>query len=340
MRVIAICPIKIIPYIQIRIVKTDAIKPTTIISADEIELRREYAKCTDAEMKFYDPTFKMNSVHLASIITTPLDSLDQIRRISLMGSFLGSLPPLLKRYLIENPGIPKSYLTADPKLSIPGDSEHQRNLCRKRDSYTCVFLPNTQNDVTVAHIVPPTWIDTQEAMEIMIRVMGDACCLTGCHDLDMYRTLFVDRYKRGTSDKCWNMISLDKTLYWYLKNRYRVLKCLGIEYTQDDAKATVIIQLTQIYRTTNHPMENVTLEGDGNHFDDILTGMQMFEHQCNLPCIQDQPSAISMVSGKCARIEMSRDDAKKCKVMLDIAWRLSMIACISGAVKCPQYLRS
>ncbi|CAG1971655.1 unnamed protein product [Fusarium graminearum] len=229
----------------------DNFEPTKIMPSDEVELRREYAKCIDARMKFYDPTFKMNSVHLASIITTPLDSLDQIRRMSLMGSFLGSLPPLLKRYLIENSGIPKSYLTADPKRSIPGDSEHQRNLCRKRDSYTCVFLPNTQND--------------------------------------------------------------------YLKNRYRVLKCLGIEYTQDDAKATVIIQLTQIYRTTNHPMENVTLEGDGNHFDDILTGMQMFEHQCHLPCIQYQPSAISMVSGKCARIEMSRGDAKKCKVMLDIA---------------------
>ncbi|PCD32218.1 hypothetical protein FGRA07_09470 [Fusarium graminearum] len=162
----------------------DNFEPTKIMPSDEVELRREYAKCIDARMKFYDPTFKMNSVHLASIITTPLDSLDQIRRMSLMGSFLGSLPPLLKRY---------------------------------------------------------------------------------------------------------------------------------------DAKATVIIQLTQIYRTTNHPMENVTLEGDGNHFDDILTGMQMFEHQCHLPGIQYQPSAISMVSGKCARIEMSRGDAKKCKVMLDIA---------------------
>lgn len=232
-------------------------------------------------------------------------------------------------------------MTVDPKHSIPGDSEHQRNLCRKRVNYKCVFLPNTLNDVKVAHIVPPTWIDTQETTETIVKAMDDAC-LTGIHDIDKYLSLFVDEYKRGTSDKCWNMISLDQTLYWYLKNGYMGLKCLGIEYTEDDANATVIIQLTHIYRTTNYAMENATVEGDGSHFDDILTGIRKFEHQCNLPYIEDQqcmpPTAISVLSGICTRIEMSKDDAKKCKVMLDIAWRLSMIAGISGAATYPQYL--
>lgn len=100
MRIITKWSIQYHPFIEKRIVKMGALdnfEPTKIMPSDEVELRREYAKCIDARMKFYDPTFKMNSVHLASIITTPLDSLDQIRRMSLMGSFLGSLPPLLKR---------------------------------------------------------------------------------------------------------------------------------------------------------------------------------------------------------------------------------------------------
>ncbi|QPC72249.1 hypothetical protein HYE68_003001 [Fusarium pseudograminearum] len=317
-------------------------EPTRIMASDEVGLRREYASSIYDGMRFYEPTFHMTLVQLASIMITPLDSLSQIRRMSCVGSFMGNLAPLLKRYLIENPGIPKSYMTVNPKHSIPGDSDNQRNLCRKRDNYRCVFLPNTPNDVKVAHIVPPTWIDTQETMETIIKAMDDACFLTGFHDIDQYLTLFVDEYKRGTSDKCWNMISLDQTLYWYFKNRYMGLKCLGIEYTEDDAKATVIIQLTHIYRTTNYPMENATIEGDRNHYDDIVMGIQKFEHQCNLPYIEGQPcmppTTISVLSGMCTRIEMSKDDAKKCKFMLDISWRLSMIAGISGAAAYQQYL--
>ncbi|KAM0416736.1 hypothetical protein ACHAPD_005671 [Fusarium lateritium] len=100
---------------------------------------------------------------------------------------------------------------------------------------------------------------------------------------------------------------------------------------EDEANCIIIIQLNWLYRNKNKSKE-VTLEGDGNDFDKLVNEIRDFDDQHQ---IEQKISATAnpLISGQLACIKMSKKDARKCRVMLDVAWALSVVAGISGAAE-------
>ncbi|KAH6980170.1 hypothetical protein EDB82DRAFT_510300 [Fusarium venenatum] len=128
------------------------------------------------------------------------------------------------------------------------------------------------------------------------------------------------------------MISLDRQLHWCLDHQYLGLKCFSIDScVEDEINCIIIIQLNWLYRNKNKSKE-VTLEGDGNDFDKLVNEIRDFEDQHQ---IEQKISATAnpLISGQLARIKMSKKDARKCWVMLAVAWALSVVAGISGAAE-------
>ncbi|KAM0234136.1 hypothetical protein ACHAPO_006515, partial [Fusarium lateritium] len=238
----------------------------------------------------------------------------------------------------------ESLRTTQSRIQDPGaswsqtDGELQIELCRQRDHNRCVFT-HSAKDVVVTHIIPRAWNDTKENMELTRKVIHAVPIFLDEGIDDNYDPLFADLHSLGTTEKCWNMISLDRQLQWYLDHRYLGLKCLSIDRcVEDDTNCIITIQLNWLYRNKNKPKE-VTLEGDGNDFDKLVNEIRHFEDHHQIEPGQDiSATGIPLTSGQLARIKMSREDARKCRVMLDVGWFLSVVAGISGATEWPKFL--
>ncbi|CEI41595.1 hypothetical protein FVEN_g3690 [Fusarium venenatum] len=196
------------------------------------------------------------------------------------------------------------------------------DLCRQRDGYKCIFLPTIVNDV--AHIIPRSWNDTEENMLLTRTVISAAQAFMDDDILSKCVSLFADGNNLGTMDKCWNMLYINQLICKHLEKMRIGLKCVGIDhpFAEDDTRAVVIIQPYWLYRNYQKPKQKVTLEGDGNDFDDIINGIRQ----------------IRKLEKKPARVEMSTEDAEKCKAMLDLAWVLGVVAASSGAAQWPNLL--
>ncbi|GKU03040.1 hypothetical protein FLAG1_05019 [Fusarium langsethiae] len=224
--------------------------------------------------------------------------------------------------------------------------EAEKKLCRERDRYRCIFMQTAQGDV--AHIIPRSWNDTAENMELTRQVFPAARAFMDKNDVVEYETLFADTNNLATSDKSWNMLYLNKQLHWYLDHVSVGFKCLGIDpHADDDTKATVNIQLHWLHRTKINPIDKVTLEGDDNDFDKMIVGIRQYENERGLAYIEPGEGMfaavrannhVPLISGHYVRINMATEDAKKCKVMLDLAWSLGVVAAMSGAADWPNLL--
>ncbi|KAM0493649.1 hypothetical protein ACHAP8_009092 [Fusarium lateritium] len=200
--------------------------------------------------------------------------------------------------------------------------QKQMDLCRQRDGYKCIFLPTIVNDV--AHIIPRSWNDTEENMLLTSTVVPAAQAFMDNDTLSKCYSLFTDGKNLGTMDKCWNMFYINQLLCKNLEQMRMGLECVGIEhpFADDDTRAVVIIQPCWLYRNNEKPKQKVTLEGEGNDFDKMINGIRQIREMEKKP----------------ARVEMSTEDAEKCKAMLDLAWALDIVAASSGAAQWPNLL--
>ncbi|CAG7559516.1 unnamed protein product [Fusarium equiseti] len=145
------------------------------------------------------------------------------------------------------------------------------------------------------------------------------------------RSLLANTAELGCSDKYWNMLNMNLDLRHYWGQAYCGLYCKGIAPCEEPDESTDLI----------------TLESDDNEF------MKMAERQIKYerdgsPWYNDTHGApiaagrvdmnILIESGHEFTITMPREDAEKCKLVLDLQWAIIQIAAMSGAAGYPDLL--
>ncbi|KPA39659.1 hypothetical protein FLAG1_07480 [Fusarium langsethiae] len=324
--------------------------PTTLIPVEEIEVRRRYVPWIENKIRIVRPGFQLTPVHLASILTMPLENLegDWFKRQTgrTLNLYFGTIPSLVKR------SDPTSQLGDLPR---PSDStngrirggDDEKKLCLERDNYRCVFTQTAEGDV--AYMIPHSWNDTEINVRMTERVADSARLFMDPGTYRKYRHLLADSRNLGTTDKCWNMLYLEKQLHWYLDRATVGLKCLRVTKHKDQTKATVTIQLHLHYRRRKKPSGDVTFCGEGDDFNMVVASIREFEDNRKLALARIEPGEgkyaavrtnnhAPLISGHLVHIEMSSDDAEKCQAMLNLAWTLGVIATMSGAAEWPGLL--
>ncbi|XEU94955.1 hypothetical protein FSHL1_000239 [Fusarium sambucinum] len=399
--------------------RPDYERPITLLPADEVEQRRDFAIMLQEKLNEANPEreVQLTSVHLAALLTMPKENLEHLREFLIwishtsMTDMFGELPGLVTRFvspatiappppsappaleLIGNVGKTqatqragssrpsnaskkKRNKTEIKRLSKKGTTTSQRTsrasdpdagflptrkdgtplsminsvsdekaLCRQRDGDRCIFMQTADGEV--AHIIPQSWNSNIDNTERTRQFFEAARLFMSPEQYKRCEKLLVptSAIGIGTSDKAWNMLYLERQLHRCLDSTNVGFKCLRVTDHPDGKTATVTIQFHWHLRRMQPPDVNVTLEGEGNHFDKMVESIRKFDENPrpartklghgNYAAMRTNNHA-PLISGHLAHIEMSSDDAQKCKAMLDLAWHLGVVGAMSGAAEWPE----
>ncbi|KAL6923029.1 hypothetical protein FSST1_000303 [Fusarium sambucinum] len=341
--------------------KSQYSEPKSILPVDEVELRRDYASRIENRLTTSLPDFELTSVHLAAIMITPLINLErggylspQNLSVHELAARLRLVSNLVKRYLVRkfekeigpatNQKRPQLHTASSRKSRYPGLT--QKELCRARDQYRCLFLQTAEGDV--AHIIPHSWNKNQGNVDMTKLVIPTAQVFMDHQLFSKYQMIFADERSSLSTDKIWNMLYLNKQHHWYFDHGSIAFKCLGIERHNDtDDKADVLIQIHWLNRTKINPKKIVTCLGDANDLDKMIDGLRQFEDQGFPARIEPDEGLyttvrannyVPVISGHYVRVTMSSEDAEKCQAMLQLSWGLSVVAAMNGSAESPDLL--
>jgi hypothetical protein len=225
--------------------------------------------------------------------------------------------------------------------------------CRRRDHHRCIFQHTGEPGVT--SILPSSWNEHLDDVYFTSAVMGALYAFFSEDTATELRSLLANTAELGSSDKYWNMLNMNLDLRHYWGQAYCGLYCKGIAPCEEPDESTdlakvpfdVTIQFNWLRRRWEKPNDKVTLEGDDNEF------MKMAERQIEYerdrsPSYNDTHGApiaagrvdmnILIESGHEFTITMPREDAEKCKLVLDLQWAIIQIAAMSGAAGYPDLL--
>ncbi|RKK84809.1 hypothetical protein BFJ68_g2101 [Fusarium oxysporum] len=278
--------------------------PGHLLSLDELEERREYAKQLESYMK---RGFHLIQHCVGSIIDpTPAQSSPQITKSS-------AIPGSSVSECESDNGFPWNWdmpmFGTNLKLNDHVCDLVEEAKCLERDGNSCVVLGTV--DPMVSHIIPYTWWDTKEhgntTGDIKFRgpglpsvnLLGGNCYVYNPHEL------------RGT-DKNESKVTLQ--FRWMPRTK----KCLGQEIdisgTGHGSDSRQLIDELNLFHDQGNPTP-VSCEGALRH----LTR-----------------SGKPLPSGYLIHINMQTDETKRFKEAIDIQWACILFAAFSGAAGNPE----
>ncbi|KAG8677585.1 hypothetical protein FPOAC2_03720 [Fusarium poae] len=230
-----------------------------------------------------------------------------------------------------------------PRDKCPQQDEVSRNRlerdrCCLRDEYKCIFT-NT-SPAQAAHIIPFACNKNEDSRNKTGALLGEVgLAFEAFYPVEAHRDLekLLSR-QSGSSDKYWNMVSIDRRLYPLWGRALFGLKCLGIsphKEARSDGEWDVRIQFNWLYRRSGSPDRLIYLENDANGMKEMAE-MQIKHEDDGAPAPKN--SNIPIISGHTVILSMPEDDAIKCKMMLDVQWNLLCIAALSGGAEHPELL--
>lgn len=204
-------------------------------------------------------------------------------------------------------------------------------------------------------ILPSSWNDDLDAVYATIAVteafdafFDDVLAAELC-------SLLANQTELGSSNKYWNMLIMSRDLRhcWgqagfglYCKD---IAPCEEYDESIDLAKVlfNVTIQFHWLCRRLKMPNDRITLEGDDNEFMKMVEtqieyerdGSPRYKNNFGFPIEAVRVDTNTpILSGHEFTITMPEEDAKKCKLMLDLQWVIIRIAAMSGAAGYPDVL--
>ncbi|KAH7192776.1 uncharacterized protein B0J16DRAFT_316459 [Fusarium flagelliforme] len=281
--------------------------------------------------------FRLDATHVSIILLIPMSALEE-------GGWLDCKRPSVQLYH-------NLQLVASLVKHFAGKEE--RKKCRRRDDSGCIFQHTSHPRVT--SILPSSWNDELDTVYFTSAVME---ALYAFFSEDMVTELYpllANPAKLGSSDKYWNMLNMNLDLRHYWGQAFFGLYCKGIapcaelDEPTDMAKVpfNVTIQFNWLRRGWEKPNHRIALEGDDNEFVKMAERQIKHELENSLP-YKDNHGAriaavradikISLLSDQEFIITMPREDAVKCKFVLDLQWPIVQIAGMSGAAGYPDLL--
>ncbi|RBR09651.1 uncharacterized protein FIESC28_09763 [Fusarium coffeatum] len=296
--------------------------------------------------------FRLNAAQVSTILLVPMSALEE-------GGWLDCKLPSVEPYhnlqLVVN--LVKHFLTntqaeRDP-ASVASAARGERIKCLRRDGFGCIFQHTEISLVT--SILPSSWNDDLEAVDATFAVteafyafFGDVLAAELCSPLANHTEL-------GSSDKYWNMLIMSRDLRHCWGQAGFGLYCKDITPCEEHDESTdltkvpfnVTIQFNWLRRRWEMPNDKITLEGDDNEFMNMVETQIKYERDGSPRYKNNYGVLIEAVrvdtntpilSGHEFTITMPGEDAKKCKLMLDLQWAIIRIAAMSGAAGYPDLL--
>ena len=204
-------------------------------------------------------------------------------------------------------------------------------------------------------ILPSSWNDDLDAVYATIAVteafnafFGDVLAAELC-------SLLANQTELGSSNKYWNMLIMSRDLRQCWGQAGFGLYCKDIAPCEEHDESTdlakvpfnVTIQFHWLRRRLKMPNDRITLEGDDNEFMKMVEtqieyerdGSPRYKNNYGFPIEAVRVDTNTpILSGHEFTISMPGEDAKKCKLMLDLQWVIIRIAAMSGAAGYPDVL--
>ncbi|KAL7622009.1 hypothetical protein AAE478_007510 [Parahypoxylon ruwenzoriense] len=347
-----------------------------ILPADEIEERLRIARLIQKQNKA-----QLTAVQVSIVMTVPLETLQRF-----MPSLLGAIPfkdirNLVRIVLQKNreeikggellsslskPASPDSRKRKSNQKSdaskregvVPEEktlrNETEMAKCLERDGSKCIVLETEDPDA--CHIIPFAINSKTAHLNETRSLPGARYLLT--NDIQSSFNLLVDSV--GSSDKAWNMLSMNSQLYKWWNEFFFAFKCLGI-MPQSEDRSTIRLQFCWMQQTGGFiagGKGNGKGKQENNHWSRKIDlnkdeGKELVENWktkvCNnipdasqgrggIVSVNNAASSRLVLSGRTLDIQMATEDIKKMKTMVDLQWACIQIATMSGAAGCPDFL--
>ncbi|KAJ9427255.1 hypothetical protein QL093DRAFT_2094388 [Fusarium oxysporum] len=279
--------------------------PGHLLSLDELEERREYAKQLESYVK---RGFHLIQHCVGSIIDpTPAQSSPQITKSSAI------------------PGSSVSECESDNGFRWNWDMPMFGTNLKLNDHVH--DLVEEAKYPMVSHIIPYTWWDTKEHGN----TTGGNCYVYNPHEL------------RGT-DKVWNMICLHPDLHKLRARGYCGFKYIFTE-TSNENESKVTLQFRWMPQNKKRLGQEIDISGTGHGSDwrQLIDELNLFHDQGNpLPVSCEGAlrhltrSGKPLPSGYLIHINMQTDETKRFKEVIDIQWACILFTAFSGAARNPE----
>ena len=231
----------------------------------------------------------------------------------------------------------------------------EKERCRKREDNKCLFTGMAQGEVT--HILPFTWNDTEGAAKTTGAVIGALHAFFSDDLITELHESVADPADPGSSDEWWNMIYMNAQLHTLWGTAGFGLYCSNLQPHIDPGKAEnvetqsewdITIQFHCLQHRDAKPTDRIVLEGNDNEFIKMADDQIKFEKARSEPSNNSQGNGhidamamdirATVISGNEFTLTMPKDDAFKCKKMLDVQWHIARIAAMCGAAEHPELL--
>ncbi|KAH7153568.1 hypothetical protein EDB81DRAFT_932172 [Dactylonectria macrodidyma] len=241
----------------------------------------------------------------------------------------------------DDEGIPEQSEAFSKASTNKARNKAESNRCREQDNNRCV-VTNTQ-DAEFCHIIPFAWnscesnlVKTKKFKRSLIRCFGLEDTISALHG----PSTLTDGL--GSSDKTWNMLTLNPWLHVWWGKGFFAFKWLGVLPPHPDRLDTQEVQLQfrwMLRSQTSNGTDLVNLKDPRDPTKSLLGSMDHFygpgthqQRQCHVDynhCAETIGRAItnpltchSIEFGTIITVARDSDSIDKFKVMIDIQWAL------------------
>ncbi|OBS29465.1 hypothetical protein FPOA_03402 [Fusarium poae] len=345
---------------------------------DTKDFRYECAAKIYEKILYIDGTYRLTAIHVSIILLAPLSSLtdggslDHTTRgalrlllalenaATLVGHFLRSSNEDRRQSVCQTQ--PKGPVDAHPserypKTSItsmasshetpdnddtePGGSSTEpeeiqrstaaKNDCLERDNFKCLFTCAPAGEV--AYILPFSWNKSEHyCLQTRYPLIRSMQVFFNDESTSVLAITLCNPARLDGSDQYRNMITMNDDLCSLWPQAFFGLKCLGIR-PLDTQNAKVEIQFNWLKRRIGKPTDKIAIIGS-NSMQEMAEEQIRYEDNNN-PAPETH---ILINSGHIITLIMPIDDAKICKVIIDLQWHLIQIAAMSGGAEHPELL--
>ncbi|TVY76307.1 hypothetical protein Focb16_v007538 [Fusarium oxysporum f. sp. cubense] len=347
--------------------------PGHLLSLDELEERREYAKQLESYMKRGFREFRLRAEHASTMLLAPIRhfrpgqvfSVQPLEHNGVTYRLASSLElkrnldgiAFCKHYLIQHcvgsiidPTPAQSSPQITKSSAIPGSSVSE---CESDNGFrwnwdmpmfgTNLKLNDHVLDPMVSHIIPYTWWDTKDHGNTTDDIKFRGPGLLSVNLLGGNCYVYNPHELRGT-DKVWNMICLHPDLHKLRARGYCGFKYIFTE-TSNENESKVTLQFRWMPRTKKRLGQEIDISGTGHGSDSrqLIDELSLFHDQGNPPPVSCEGalrhltrSGKPLPSGYLIHINMQADETKRFKEAIDIQWACILFAAFSGAAGNPE----
>ncbi|KAH8904492.1 hypothetical protein BR93DRAFT_149768 [Coniochaeta sp. PMI_546] len=269
---------------------------------------------------------------LTKLFLTKAQSADDIRMAELASPSLSPGLPKKRRRSDE------SFESNETMFGSNGDAKRNIQQAKKRlalDNNGCIILQNA--DPEVCHIIPFSANAKTASRQKFASWIGKADMLlfpdgdNSTRYMSQARKLFTSR--NGSSDKKWNMISLDDKLYKWWGKAYFGFKCLGTVLAAGKPQGITTIKLQFHWM----PRKVKPLEPLGKTKDEFLGAFRgtYGDQSSEIPVVAmlRPRSGRPLQTGDIFYVDIQTEHADKMIVAFELQWALIKIAAIAGGAE-------